>query len=78
MISKVKECRSCGQGFDEDNNMIGNSVPTILCQGGLHNGPIDRIEISKPGPIPPIMQGSKNMHDKSRQRMIMWYSSNIF
>ena len=42
MSTKVKECTSCGQGFDEDNGLIGNRAPSIRCQNG-HEGPIVRI-----------------------------------
>jgi hypothetical protein len=39
----VIECRACGQGFDEENNIIGVAVPTTKCAGGLHDGPFERI-----------------------------------
>ena len=42
-MSKVKECKACGQGFDEDNNAVGKAVPTTKCVGGVHDGPIERI-----------------------------------
>eukprot|EP01036_Dinobryon_divergens_P031254 gene31254-40622_t len=45
---KVKECSSCGQGFDEDNNSIGKPIPTKKCAGGIHNGPIVLCTIISP------------------------------
>ncbi len=47
-MSKVKECACCGQGFDEDNNPIGHSIPSSRCITGLHEGPINRLVISTP------------------------------
>ena len=43
-MSKTKECRSCGQGFDEDNNPVGNPVPSTKCTNG-HEGPIERLPV---------------------------------
>ena len=48
---KVKECSSCGQGFDEDNNSIGKPIPTKKCTGGIHDGPIVLCTIISPGNI---------------------------
>lgn len=33
MSSKVKECSSCGQGFNEDNNSVGTAIPSHKCTG---------------------------------------------
>ena len=38
---KVKECETCAQGFDEDNNPIGRNLGG--CTGVKHTGPIKRI-----------------------------------
>ena len=46
---KVKECKTCVQGFDEDNNLIGASVPSAKCKNGLHDGPIERIPLQMKG-----------------------------
>ena len=43
---KVKECSSCGQGFDEYNNLVGIAIPSHKCADGKHDGPIARINIS--------------------------------
>ena len=43
MSRKVKECSSCGQGFDEDNNLVGIAILSHKCAGGKHEGPIARI-----------------------------------
>lgn len=49
---KVKECSSCGQGFDEDNNLVGTAIPSHKCADGKHDGPIARINnISASGNI---------------------------
>ena len=46
---KVKECSSCGQGFDEDNNPVGNAIPTTKCLDRKHDGPIIRITVAPAG-----------------------------
>ena len=46
---KVKECSSCGQGFDENNNLVGIAIPSHKCVDGKHDGPIVRINISASG-----------------------------
>lgn len=43
MAQRVKECRACGQGFDEANRPVGVPVPTARCPGGIHEGPVERI-----------------------------------
>ena len=43
MMLKVKECSVCGQGFDEENNPVGNRVPGPRCANGQHEGSINRI-----------------------------------
>jgi hypothetical protein len=48
-----KECSSCGQGFDEDNNLVGIAIPSQKCAGGKHEGPIARINISASGNVKP-------------------------
>lgn len=48
---KVKECRTCAQGFTEDNVPVGNAVPSPLCipgENGMHHGPIVRIATTLP------------------------------
>jgi len=35
---KVKECTLCGQGFDEENLPVGNSISSARCAGGNHVG----------------------------------------
>jgi hypothetical protein len=40
---KVKECNACGQGFDEDNIPVGNSIPSSRCADGKHGGEIIRL-----------------------------------
>ena len=44
-MTKVKECNACGQGFSEDNALIGVSVPSVKCKDGFHDGPIERIAV---------------------------------
>jgi len=46
-MSKVKECYKCGQGFDEDNNPVGQPIPSKCCKDGEHEGPIHRIAQGK-------------------------------
>ena len=46
MLTKVKECLSCGQGFAEDNTLIGIPIPSPNCING-HIGPIKRIPLGK-------------------------------
>ena len=51
---KVKECSSCGQGFDEYNNLVGIAIPSHKCADGKHDGPINRINISASGNEKPL------------------------
>lgn len=53
-MSKVKECASCGQGFDEENNPVGRPVPSEHCLTGKHEGPINRIQTQGIIQFPPF------------------------
>ena len=44
---------SCGQGFDEYNNLVGIAIPSHKCADGKHDGPIARINISASGNVKP-------------------------
>ena len=49
MLTKVKECLNCGQGFAEDNTLIGIPIPSPKspnCING-HIGPINRVPLGK-------------------------------
>eukprot|EP01038_Epipyxis_sp_PR26KG_P017905 gene17905-25045_t len=44
-MMKVKECNTCGQGFTEENELIGHAVASASCLNGLHVGPLIRITV---------------------------------
>jgi hypothetical protein len=74
-MSKIFRCNTCNQGFDQDNNPVGNAVPSIECIDGKHKGPIIPIQAGKLHKYSFPMMYDDVRRTKERTNVITMFSS---